>query len=165
MHESHSNPDSQKNVVASEFYAMYSRNGHLTWLEKSLQYFQVNAERLSYKISCIKEGWMHMVHMRDICATYRNFRYEILVQYAMLLGTQCSKKHRFQHFTVTFSEGHGLLLLEHLAMPESQLDGLEKDLSRTLKTQLTLAHHTHTYNSQQSSGHNRTVLTLPRMPG
>lgn len=154
-----------KNVVASEFYAKSSRNGHLTWLEKSLRHFQVNAEQLSYKVSRIREGWMHIVYMRDICATYRNFLYEILVQYAMLLGTQCSKKHRFQHFTVIFSEGHGLLLLEHLAVPESQLDGLEKDLSRTPKTQLTLTYRTHTHNLQQSSGHNRTVLTLPRMPG
>lgn len=83
----------------------------------------------------------------------------------MLLGTQCCKKHRFQHFTVIFSEGHGLLLLEHLAMQESQHDGLEKDLSRTPKTQLTLAYPTHMHNLQRSSGHNHTVLTLPHMPG
>lgn len=112
-----------------------------------------------------KRRWnAHSVHERHMCYD-RNFLYEILVQYAMLLGTQCSKKDRFQHFAVIFSEGHRLLLPERLDMQESQLDGLEKDLSRTPKTQLTSAYHTHTHILQQSSGHNYTILIVPHMPG
>lgn len=80
-------PRLPKNVVASKFYAKYSRNGHLTWLEKSLRHFQVNAEQLSYKISCIREGGMHIVCMRDICATIAIF----FIKY--LFSMQCCLAH------------------------------------------------------------------------